>query len=46
MNGTALHTFVYRDAHGIKEKLGLFSSQNDNKNNLMTEENNPHEDGK
>lgn len=44
MNGAALHTFVYRNAHGVKDRLGLVSGQNKN-NSLMTEENSSH-DGK
>lgn len=46
MNGAALHTFVYRDAHGIRDRLGLVSGQNDKKNSLMTEGNSSHDDGK
>jgi len=46
MNGAALHTFVYRGAHGIKDKLGLVSSQNDKKNSLITDGNSSHDDGK
>lgn len=28
MSGNAIHTFVYRGAHGVKEKLGFKSRQN------------------
>jgi len=45
MNGAALHTFVYRNAHGIKDSLGLVSGQN-KKKSLMMEENSSHDDGK
>lgn len=45
MNSAALHIFVYRNAHGIKDSLGLVSGQK-KKNSLMTEENSSHDDGK
>lgn len=44
MNGAAIHTFVYRGAHDIKDKLGLVPGQIDKLNKLMTEDGSPLDD--
>jgi len=37
MNGKAIHTFVHRGAHGIKEKLGFGIINNEIEHNLNIE---------
>lgn len=39
MNGKAIHTFVHRGAHGIKEKLGFGITNNEIEHNLNIEKN-------